>query len=127
MTNLSHDKKADTSSSTAVVYAALAGDIFVVISKVVAAIVTGGAAMTSEAIHSLVDTTNEILLLYGIRRSRKRPDTDHPFGYGRELYFWTFVVSLLIFSLGGGSLQFRGISVGLRSVLFLSRSWRVPS
>jgi divalent metal cation (Fe/Co/Zn/Cd) transporter len=77
-------------SSTPAVYAALIGDVLVAISKVGAAIWTGSAAMTSEAIHSIVDTTNEILLLYGIHRSRKKADTEHPFGYGRELYFWSW-------------------------------------
>ena len=67
------------------------------------------AAMTSEAIHSIVDTTNEILLLYGIHRSRQKADTDHPFGHGRELYFWSFVVSLLIFALGAGFSIYEGI------------------
>ena len=97
-------------SSTAAVYAALASDSLVAISKVVAAIVTGSAAMSSEAIHSIVDTINEVLLLYGIHRSRQEPDTDHPFGYGRELYFWSFVVSLLIFALGGGFSIYEGVS-----------------
>ena len=97
------------SSSTTAVYAALIGDILVVISKAGAAILTGSAAMTSEAIHSIVDTTNEILLLYGIHRSSQEADTDHPFGYGRELYFWSFVVSLLIFALGAGFSIFEGV------------------
>lgn len=79
------------------------------ISKVGAALWTGGAAMASEAIHSLVDTTNEILLLYGIRRARRRPDADHPFGHGREVYFWSFAVSLLIFALGAGFAIYEGI------------------
>ena len=65
--------------------------------------------MTSEAIHSIVDSTNELLLLYGIHRSRKKADTDHPFGYGRELYFWSFVVSLLAFALGAGFSIFEGV------------------
>jgi cation diffusion facilitator family transporter len=96
-------------SSTAAVYAALIGDILVALSKIGAAIWTGSAAMTSEAIHSIVDTTNEILLLYGIHRSRQKADTDHPFGHGRELYFWSFVVSLLIFALGAGFSIYEGI------------------
>jgi cation diffusion facilitator family transporter len=90
------------------VYAALIGDVLVAISKIGAAIWTGSAAMTSEAIHSIVDTTNEILLLYGIHRSRKKADTEHPFGYGRELYFWSFVVSLLIFAFGAGFSIYEG-------------------
>jgi cation diffusion facilitator family transporter len=81
----------------------------VAFSKIGAAIWTGSAAMTSEAIHSIVDTTNEILLLHGIHRSREKADTDHPFGHGRELYFWSFVVSLLIFALGAGFSIYEGI------------------
>jgi cation diffusion facilitator family transporter len=65
--------------------------------------------MASEAIHSFVDTTNEILLLYGIKRSQQKADTDHPFGHGRELYFWSFVVSLLIFALGAGYSIYEGV------------------
>src|ERR1700688_2641876 len=96
-------------SSTVAVYAALAGDILVAITKIIAAAWTGSAAMASEAIHSIVDTGNEILLLYGIYRSRHRPDWTHPMGYGRELYFWSFIVALLVFALGAGFSIFEGI------------------
>ena len=96
-------------SSTTAVYVALIGNILVAVSKAGAAFWTGSAAMTSEAIHSAVDTTNEILLLYGIRRARQRADADHPFGYGREIYFWSFVVSLLIFALGAGFSIYDGV------------------
>ena len=108
MKNVSNRRRSSKLSSTAAVYAALIGDILVAISKVGAAIWTGSATMTSEAIHSIVDTTNEILLLYGIHRSRKKADTEHPFGYGRELYFWSFVVSLLIFAFGAGFSIYEG-------------------
>jgi cation diffusion facilitator family transporter len=96
-------------SSTVAVYAALAGDILVAITKIIAATLTGSAAMASEAIHSIVDTGNEILLLYGIHRSRQRPDWIHPLGYGRELYFWSFIVGLLVFALGAGFSLFEGV------------------
>jgi cation diffusion facilitator family transporter len=96
-------------SSTTAVYVALIGNILVAVSKAGAAFWTGSAAMTSEAIHSTVDTTNEILLLYGIRQARRKADTDHPFGYGREIYFWSFVVSLLIFALGAGFSIYDGV------------------
>src|SRR6202049_2234037 len=99
----------DGTSSTTAVYAALIGDILVAVSNAVAAVWTGSASMMSEAIHSFVDTTNEVLLLYGIHRSRQKADTDHPFGYGRELYFWSFVVSLLIFALGAGFSIYEGV------------------
>jgi cation diffusion facilitator family transporter len=96
-------------SSTISVYVALAGDILVAITKIIAAIWTGSAAMASEAIHSIVDTGNEILLLYGIYRSRQRPDWTHPLGYGRELYFWSFIVALLVLALGAGFSLFEGV------------------
>jgi cation diffusion facilitator family transporter len=98
------------------VVAALIGDLLVAASKIVAAVWTGSAAMTSEAIHSVVDTTNEILLLYGIHRSKQKADADHPFGHGREIYFWSFVVSLLIFALGAGFSIYVGASRILKPV-----------
>jgi cation diffusion facilitator family transporter len=104
-----HERRGGKSSSTTAVYIALIGDILVAVSKACAAIWTGSAAMTSEAIHSIVDSTNEILLLYGIHRARQKADTDHPFGYGREIYFWSFVVSLLIFALGAGFSIYEGV------------------
>jgi divalent metal cation (Fe/Co/Zn/Cd) transporter len=79
--------RGDGPSSTAAVYAALVWDILVALSKALAAVWTGSASMTSEAIHSFVDTTNEILLLHGIHRSQQEADADHPFGYGREIFF----------------------------------------
>jgi cation diffusion facilitator family transporter len=103
-------RKRVRASSTTVVWAALIGDVLVGICKAVAAVWTGSASMMSEAIHSFVDTTNELLLLYGIHRSNRRPDTDHPFGYGRELYFWSFVVALLIFALGAGFAIYEGVN-----------------
>jgi cation diffusion facilitator family transporter len=104
------------SSSQTSVVAALIGDLLVAASKIAAAIWTGSAAMASEAIHSVVDTTNEILLLYGIHRSKRKADADHPFAHGREVYFWSFVVSLLIFALGAGFSVYEGVSRVLKPV-----------
>lgn len=98
-----------TSASKKVIYAALIGNGLISITKFVASMITGSSAMLSEAIHSLVDTGNQGLLLYGIKRSKRAPDANHPFGYGMELYFWSFIVAILIFSVGAGVSLYEGI------------------
>ncbi|HSQ98388.1 MAG TPA: cation diffusion facilitator family transporter [Sphingomicrobium sp.] len=99
---------AEHSSRTAVI-AALAGNIAIAVTKGFAAAFSGSSAMLSESVHSLVDSLNELLLLYGQHRSRKAPDRLHPLGYGREIYFWSFVVSLLVFALGAGISIYEGV------------------
>jgi cation diffusion facilitator family transporter len=101
---------AETGESKTAVLAAIAGNVAIAISKFIAAGFTGSSAMVSEAIHSLVDTGNGGLILLGIHRSRLPPDAAHPFGYGHELYFWTLVVGIFIFAIGGGMSIFEGIS-----------------
>ncbi len=97
------------SGSRLVVYAALFGNLAIAIAKFIAAGISGSSAMLSEGVHSLVDTLNEVLLLYGLHRAEKSPDTLHPFGYGRELYFWSFIVALLVFAAGAGVSAYEGI------------------
>src|SRR5574344_1636455 len=87
-------------SNKIVVYAAMFGNLAIALVKFVAAYITNSSAMLSEAVHSVVDTLNEILLLYGMKKAKKPGDVKHPFGYGRELYFWAFIVALLVFALG---------------------------
>jgi cation diffusion facilitator family transporter len=98
------------SSSKRVVYAAFAGNLLVALTKFAAAAWTGSSAMLSEAIHSLVDSTNQLLMLYGIHRAATPPDARHPLGYGRELYFWSFVISLLMFALGACVTFYEGLT-----------------
>ena len=97
------------SGSKTVIFAALLGNALISITKFTAAAITGSSAMLSEGIHSLVDTGNQILLLHGLRQAQKPADMSFPFGHGKEIYFWSFIVAILIFALGGGISIYEGI------------------
>jgi cation diffusion facilitator family transporter len=98
-----------SASSKKVIYAALAGNSLIAVTKFAAAAITGSSAMFSEGIHSLVDTGNQVLLLHGMRKARKPPCKRFPFGHGKEIYFWSFAVAILIFAVGSGVSLYEGI------------------
>ncbi len=123
--------------SPRVILTALAANVGIAIAKFVAAGVTGSSAMLTEGVHSLVDSTNHVLLLYGSKRAHKKADEGHPLGYGRELYFWSFVVAILVFALGAGVAIYEGIlhilepvhagdakwAYGVLGIAFLLEGW----
>lgn len=97
-------------SSKKVIFAALIGNGVIAVMKFIASAITGSSAMFSEGIHSVVDTGNQVLLLFGLKQASKPADKKYPFGYGKEMYFWCFVVAILIFAVGSGLSIFKGIA-----------------
>ena len=130
-----------STSSKKTIFAAIGANFAIAITKFVAAALSGSSAMLSEGIHSLADTGNELLLLLGIHMSQKPADANHPFGRGKELYFWTLIVAMMIFTVGGGISIYQGVThlLNLRplkdptwdyvvlgfSVVFEGLSWKV--
>jgi cation diffusion facilitator family transporter len=100
----------EASENPVVVYGAIASNFIIAVAKFVAAYFSGSSAMLSEGIHSLVDTGNESLLLLGIHRSKKPADELHPFGHGMELYFWSLIVAIALFGMGGGMSLYEGVT-----------------
>ncbi len=103
-------KRNDKQHKPIAVYGAIAGNGTIAVAKGVAAVSTGSSAMFSECIHSLVDTANEGLLLFGMHRAKRPPDNRHPFGYGKEVYFWSLIVAIVLFGIGGGISFFEGVT-----------------
>jgi cation diffusion facilitator family transporter len=97
------------SGSKKVIFAALIGNSLIAVTKFSAAFITGSSAMLSEGIHSLVDTGNQVLLLHGLKQSKKPADEKFPYGHGKEIYFWSFIVAILIFALGSGISIYEGV------------------
>ena len=101
--------KSVASESKTALIAAMLGNVAIAVTKFIAASFTGSSAMISEGIHSVIDTGNGGLILLGIHKSRQPPDFEHPFGHGKELYFWSLIVALAIFALGCGTSVYEGL------------------
>ena len=124
-------------ASTRTLVVALLANLGIAVSKFAAAAVTGSSAMLTEGVHSVVDSTNQLLLMWGRHAAKRPPDKFHPFGYGREVYFWSFIVAVLVFALGAGVSVYEGvihiahpepavspvIGYAVRLVAFLLEGW----
>ena len=95
--------------SKKVIYAALIGNFLISVTKLAASFYTGSKAMLTEAIHSMIDTGNQVLLLWGLKQAKLPPNEDYPFGRGKEIYFWSFVVAVMIFAVGSGVSIYEGV------------------
>jgi cation diffusion facilitator family transporter len=104
-------------------YVSLAVDLLIAMSKFIASAITGSSSMTAEGIHSVIDAISQLLLLWGIKTSKKLPDELRPFGYGKELYFWSFIVSLIIFILGGCISFYEGLMRLRKPELNADQNW----
>ncbi|MCJ7452219.1 MAG: cation diffusion facilitator family transporter [Steroidobacteraceae bacterium] len=109
--------------SRLVVYGAIAANLAIAVTKFVAATVTGSSAMLSEGIHSIVDTGNGVLLLVGMKLSQRQATPEHPFGHGKEMYFWSLMVAVLIFGLGGGISAYEGVLHMLNPLPLQDPTW----
>src|SRR3954462_8540366 len=98
-----------TTGGNRAIFAALLANLGIAITKFVAWFFSGSSSMLAEGVHSLADSGNQLLLLLGGRKARKKADADHPFGYGRERYVYAFVVSIILFSVGGVFAIYEGI------------------
>jgi cation diffusion facilitator family transporter len=106
-----------------VVYVAIGANLGIAATKFIAAFFSGSSAMLSEGIHSLVDTGNQMLLLLGIYNSQKPPDATHPFGYGKELFFWSLIVAIVLFGIGGGMAIYEGVMHLIRPIPLEDLTW----
>ena len=109
-------------NATKSIFLALGANFAIAVAKGVAAFITSSGSMLAEAIHSLADCGNQGLLLYGLKHSKKAPSPDHPLGYGRAIYFWSFIVALMLFSMGGLFSIYEGIHK-LGSTQPLNKPW----
>src|SRR3982751_841501 len=105
----SAEAAAPRQQSNVAIYASIIANVVIAATKLIAAAMTGSSAMVAEGVHSLVDASDGTLLLVGRRRSKRPPDADHPFGYGKELYFWTLIVAVVFFGVGGGVSVYEGV------------------